>query len=42
VRRIIPLGGIGIDFSPVIVILVIYFLKLFVVQTLTQLALRLG
>jgi YggT family protein len=42
VRRIIPLGGMGIDFSPVIVILGIYFLKLFVVQTLTQLALRLG
>jgi YggT family protein len=31
-------GGIGIDFSPIIVILVIYFLKLFLVQTLVQLA----
>ena len=39
VRRILPFGGgIGIDFSPIIVILVIYFLKLFLVQTLIQLA----
>jgi YggT family protein len=42
VRRIIPLGGIGIDFSPIIVILVIYFLKLFLVRTLVELAYRLG
>lgn len=39
VRRILPFGGgIGIDFSPIIVILVIYFLKLFLVQSLIQLA----
>ena len=38
-RMILPFGGgIGIDFSPIIVILVIYFLKLFLVQTLIQLA----
>jgi YggT family protein len=42
VRRVLPLGGIGIDFSPVIVILVIYFLKLFLVKTLVELAYRLG
>lgn len=38
VRRLLPIGGFGIDFSPIIVILVIYFLKLFLVQTLVQLA----
>jgi YggT family protein len=38
VRRLIPMGGIGIDFSPVIVILAIYFLKLFLVQSLVQFA----
>jgi YggT family protein len=40
VRRILPIGGMGIDFSPVIVILAIYFLKLFLVNTLVQLAYR--
>lgn len=42
VRRLLPFGGIGIDFSPIIVILAIYFLKLFLVQTLIQLAHRFG
>lgn len=42
VRRLIPIGGIGIDFSPLIVILGIYFLKIFLVQTLVQLASRFG
>jgi YggT family protein len=42
VRRIIPIGGFGIDFSPLIVILVIIFLRSFVVKTLIQLAYRLG
>lgn len=42
VRRILPIGGFGIDFSPLIVILVIYVLKLFVVRTLVQLAYRFG
>ncbi|MBN1254368.1 MAG: YggT family protein [Deltaproteobacteria bacterium] len=42
VRRIIPIGGFGIDFSPLIVILVIIFLRSFVVKTLVQLAYRLG
>jgi YggT family protein len=32
----------GIDFSPILVILVIYFLRAFVVQSLRDLALRLG
>jgi YggT family protein len=42
VRRLLPIGGLGIDFSPIIVILAIYFLKLFLVQTLVQLAQRLS
>jgi YggT family protein len=42
VRRLLPIGGLGIDFSPIIVILAIYFLKLFLVQTLIQLAQRLS
>lgn len=42
VRRYLPLGGIGIDFSPLVVILIIYFLKLFVVRTLIQIAYRWG
>jgi YggT family protein len=42
VRRIIPIGGFGIDFSPLIVILIIIFLRSFVVKTLVQLAYRLG
>jgi len=42
VRRLLPIGGMGIDFSPLIVILVIYFLRDFLVRTLTQLASRIG
>lgn len=34
IRRIIPLRNIGIDFSPLIVLLVIIFLRLFLVQTM--------
>lgn len=42
VRRFLPIGGMGIDFSPLIVILAIYFLRLFLVSTLIQLASRFG
>lgn len=42
VRRYLPIGGIGIDFSPIVVILAIYFLKLFLVRTLIQVAYRWG
>ena len=42
VRRLLPISGIGLDFSPLIVILVIYFLKLFLVRTLIQLAAQVG
>jgi YggT family protein len=38
VRRIMPLHNLGIDFSPVIVLLVILFLQYFVVETIIQLA----
>ena len=41
VRRILPMG-IGIDFSPLIVIAVIYFLQIFVVKTLRDMAFTIG
>jgi YggT family protein len=34
IRRILPIRNIGIDFSPFIVILVIIFLRIFLVQTM--------
>jgi YggT family protein len=41
VRRWIPLRGMGIDFSPIIVILVIVFLQSFLVRTMLQIAVNL-
>lgn len=38
IRRLIPIGNVGIDFSPIVVILAIYFIKLFFVTSLLQLA----
>jgi len=38
VRRWLPLRGMGIDFSPIVVLLVIYFLQHFLVKTLYDLA----
>ena len=38
VRKLIPIHSGGIDFSPMIVILVIIFLQTFLVQTLQRLA----
>ncbi len=38
VRRLIPIKGLGIDFAPVIVVLVIIFLQSFVVRTMLQIA----
>jgi YggT family protein len=38
VRRIIPLRNVGIDLSPIIVILIILFLQYFLVETIIQLA----
>jgi YggT family protein len=40
IRRVLPMRNIGIDFSPIIVLLVIFFLKLFLVETMIQLAQR--
>lgn len=40
VRRILRLPGIGIDFSPIIVLLAIIFLQQFVVRTLHQIAMN--
>jgi YggT family protein len=41
IRRKLPIGGMGIDLSPFVVILGIIFLRRFLVDTLYQLALRL-
>lgn len=38
VRRWIPLRGMGIDFSPIIILLAIVFLQSFLVPSLMQLA----
>ncbi len=38
VRRWIPLQGLGIDFSPVIILLAIVFLQSFLVPSLMQIA----
>ena len=38
IRRRLPMRNIGIDFSPIIVILVIIFLQYFLVQTMIQMA----
>ena len=40
-RRIIPTHNIGIDISPIIAILCLWFVRLFIVRTLVDLALRL-
>jgi YggT family protein len=42
IRRLIPVYFGGLDFSPIIAILVIIFLKTFIVQSLMQLAVRIG
>ncbi|MDD5525766.1 MAG: YggT family protein [Smithella sp.] len=41
IRRKLPMRNVGIDISPIIVILVIFFLKYFLVETVIQLAARL-
>ena len=38
IRRRLPIRNIGIDFSPIVVILVIIFLKYFLVETMIQMA----
>lgn len=38
IRRKLPMSNMGIDFSPIIVILVIIFLRYFLVETMIQFA----
>ncbi|MBP8980855.1 MAG: YggT family protein [Syntrophobacterales bacterium] len=38
ISRLLPFGGTGIDLSPLIVILIIYFLQFFLVRTMIQAA----
>ena len=40
-RRFVPTYKIGIDISPILAILFLYFMKIFLIQTLMQLAVRL-
>ena len=40
IRRWLPAGSFGIDFSPLIVIFVIYFLQMFLVRSLQDIAFR--
>jgi YggT family protein len=42
IRRLIPVSMGGIDFSPMILILVIMFLQSFLVATLKQMAMAMG
>lgn len=42
VRRVLPLPQMGIDFSPIIVLLAVIFLQQFLVPTLRQIALQMG
>jgi YggT family protein len=42
IRRVVPLIFGGIDFTPLVVLLLIQFLQMFLVPTLRQLAVRLG
>jgi len=41
VRQLIPMSGLGIDFSPMIIILIIIFLQSFLVNSIGMLAMRL-
>ena len=41
VREKLPMSGMGMDFSPIIVILIIYFLQIFLVQSMMDMALQL-
>lgn len=40
IRRVLPIMGGGLDFSPALLLLIIYFLRIFIVPTLQQLALN--
>lgn len=36
IRRLIPIRSLGIDISPIIVIMIIYFLQMFLIKTMIQ------
>ena len=40
-RRILPTGNLGLDLSPIIAILCLWFARLFIVRTLIDLSMRL-
>ena len=40
-RKLLPTFKIGIDISPILALLFLYFLKIFVIQTLFEIAIRL-
>ena len=40
IRRLIPMHSLGVDLSPIVAVLFLYFTKMFVVQTLQDLASR--
>ena len=42
IRRLLPISAGGIDFSPMIALFIIIFLRQFLVKTIFQIALRLG
>lgn len=42
IRRLVPMGSIGIDLSPLLAILLLQFTNQFVVQSLHDLAARMG
>jgi len=42
IRRIIPTTMGGIDFAPFVAMLLIFFLRSFLIQTLQEMAIRLG
>ncbi|MDH3360195.1 MAG: YggT family protein [Desulfobulbaceae bacterium] len=42
IRRVVPLAGGGVDFSPMILIAAIYFLRGFLIPTLQHLSMTLG
>ncbi len=42
VRRLLPISFGGIDFSPIIVLLVIIFVQSFLVRSLAEMAMRMG
>ena len=41
VRQLLPMSGMGIDFSPIVILLAIIFLQTFLVNTLSRLAMQL-